>query len=151
MSNTRSHDFKRSKIYPTIADLNREKGPDLSANLIGQSYQNSEHYFETQFNLLREESVRPLVDDVNKLRQILSEQKPKEKLLESIEKVIETNVYFDIRLIHPFVELDLDYGSVLKFTFDYKPIQSIDLVVSHKHISNLLNFNYLIFFRTVSI
>ena len=146
MAQNNCNNYKKSKIHPTVADIKGQNVSELSPNLIGKSYESCDQYFKTQFNLLREESVRPLVEAVNKLKQLLATEKAKSlqnstdsevtkadqkrKFRELVDNEVETNVYFDIKLTKPYIDFDPNYGSVLKFTFDYKLIEKIDLMVS---------------------
>ena len=143
MADSASHDFRRVATHPTEADLRRETAPELSPNLVDKAYDSSDQYLKTQFQLLREESVRPLIDDVNKLRDILTDEQTKslaqngvdskrKALKDKVEKEVEANVYFDVRLLRDYVEFNSHYGPVLKFTFDHSSLDKIDLTVSYR-------------------
>ena len=142
----RDNDFRKAITHPTVDDILRENPPQISPNLINKCYDSTDHYLKTQFDLLREELVRPLIRDVNKLKQLIAEEKlrPEEKpkternifnvkkklpLKERAEQEIDSNVYFDIKLTKPYVEFNGNYGMVLKFSFDYKSLEGVDSTV----------------------
>jgi len=136
--------FHNFEIYPTIEDINRSELAELSPNLISSAYNNSEHYFETQFSLLREELVRPLVQSVNKFRELAlnygNKKQNKENIFnknnksfkEFIESETDFNVYNEIQVLG--IDVNYNCGLVLIVTLDHELLELIDWSVSRLQI-----------------
>jgi hypothetical protein len=136
--------FRNFEIYPTIEDINRSELAELSPNLISSAYNNSENYFETQFSLLREELVRPLVQSVNKFRELAlnygNKKQNKENIFnknnksfkELIESETDFNVYNEIQVLG--IDVNYNCGLVLIVTLDHELLELIDWSVSRLQI-----------------
>lgn len=136
--------FRNFEIYPTIEDINRKEFPELEPNLISKAYNNSEHYFETQFSLLREELVRPLVQSINKFRELAlnydNKKQNKENIfnknnksfMELIESETDFSVYNGIQVLG--IDVNYNCGLVLVITLDHELLELIDWSVSRLQI-----------------
>src|SRR5690349_5548635 len=60
--------FRDISIIPTADDILREEPPELPVNRIQENYADLEEYLDTQFRLLHEDMVRPLVDIIQKYK-----------------------------------------------------------------------------------
>lgn len=60
--------FRWLSALPTTVDIHRKETPVLSKNLVNERYNGLDPYLDTQFRLLREDMVRPLVEVIRKYR-----------------------------------------------------------------------------------
>ena len=55
-----SYDYREEQVLPKVAELIHPHHPILRANIIEGSYSSWDHYYDTQFRLLREDFMAPL-------------------------------------------------------------------------------------------
>jgi len=55
-----TYDYREEQILPKIAELIHPHHPPLRANIVEGSYSSWDHYYDTQFRLLREDFMAPL-------------------------------------------------------------------------------------------
>jgi hypothetical protein len=61
----------RSSIVPRLDEIFNDRNPKLEKNIIKGAYQDSQHYLEVQYKLLREDFLQPLRDGIVKFREIV--------------------------------------------------------------------------------
>ncbi|XP_054156533.1 NFX1-type zinc finger-containing protein 1-like [Oppia nitens] len=149
--------FRSVTAHTTVDDIRREYEPQLEPNLVDKEYEDCDHYLSTQFGLLREELVRPLVDDVNRLRQVLIDyqteqdlensgqqdsqqqedgQQPQhrrvfKKKKKTLREVIDSHPDI-VSNVYFFIKpvkvvVHNRYGPTIDFSFDYSHLESVNL------------------------
>ncbi|XP_072020381.1 uncharacterized protein [Amphiura filiformis] len=90
------NDFRRIPIIPDINEIGKIKRPFLRHNLIKGKYQNTEHYLDVQFRLLREDFIAPLREGVGEYldKKEDFEHNPRRRLQD-------VRLYHGVRIIRP--------------------------------------------------
>ena len=61
--------FRHLSVIPTLGDISIDQSGSLRKNKIKGRYHNTEHYLDVQFQLLREDFLRPLRDGIKHYRE----------------------------------------------------------------------------------
>ncbi|KAI5644350.1 AAA domain-containing protein [Phthorimaea operculella] len=85
------NDFRSLTVLPTRDDL-LDQQPFLRPNIVKGRYEDTEHYLDVQFRLLREDCFGPLRDGINDYI-----QNPNKKKYDNIR------VYHNVKFIEPFI------------------------------------------------
>ena len=59
-SSSETYDYREEQILPKVAELIHPDCPTLRENIVEGSYSSWDHYYDTQFRLLREDFIAPL-------------------------------------------------------------------------------------------
>ena len=88
-------DFRLLSVIPTLRDIITDERPFLTPNKIDGPYDNTQHYLDVQFRLLREDFVKPLRDGIQTLLVIGKYRTPKE------ERLLDVRVYDNVEIRQP--------------------------------------------------
>ncbi|KAF8768116.1 NFX1-type zinc finger-containing protein 1-like [Argiope bruennichi] len=83
--------YRSIPILPNVNDI-RQPCSFLRANVVQGQYQNTEHYLDVQYRLLREDYVKPLRDGIAEYLRLKKQNKP-------IKKCKDVRVYSDMQIM----------------------------------------------------
>ena len=82
--------YRELSILPTIEEVCNSTPPKLRSNIINGSYTSWEHYYDTQFQLLREDFTAPLRRGISELKSV-----------ERRQRLTDIYIYYNVQLIEP--------------------------------------------------
>ena len=82
--------YRELSILPTIEEVCNSTSPKLQSNIINGSYTSWEHYYNIQFQLLREDFIAPLRRGISELKSI-----------ERSKRLTDIYIYHNVQLIKP--------------------------------------------------
>ena len=88
-------DFRHLSVIPTRRDIITDERPFLRPNKIDGPYDNTQHYLDVQFRLLREDFVKPLRDGIQTLLAMDKQGTPKD------ESLLDVRVYDNVEIRQP--------------------------------------------------
>ena len=111
-------DFRHLSVIPTLRDIITDERPFLRPNKIDGPYDNTQHYLDVQFRLLREDFVKPLRDGIQKFKLLMGKH-PTPKDDESMQDV---RVYDNVEIRQPVFTSN---GTVYQIKFDISKFHSV--------------------------
>lgn len=72
------NDYRDIPICPTIKEITTQERPFLRKNILRGRYENTEHYLDVQFRLLREDFLEPLREGIQEIVQNIPRQERKQ-------------------------------------------------------------------------
>ncbi|XP_067035451.1 NFX1-type zinc finger-containing protein 1-like isoform X3 [Acropora muricata] len=88
-------DFRHLSVIPSLRDIITDERPFLRPNKIDGPYDNTQHYLDVQFRLLREDFVKPLRDGIQTLLVMGKHRTPKD------ERLLDVRVYDNVEIGQP--------------------------------------------------
>ena len=86
--------FRHLTVIPTLGDISIDQSGSLRKNKIKGRYHNIEHYLDVQFQLLREDFLRPLRDGINHFREHNNSRYPNH-LNQDVR------IYYNVKILRP--------------------------------------------------
>lgn len=114
------NDFRNISVCPTPLDILHGDKPFLQRNMIKGKYNGVEHYLDVQFNLLREDLIRPLREGMFEYKQVLFNSVKDEQAV-NVTKIENLNIYNDVNITN--IVLDPD-GLICEISFDVSPFRN---------------------------
>ncbi len=85
-------DFRELDIFPTKQDILEIQKPYLRKNIVDGTYEDTEHYLDVQFRLLREDYIHPLRKGIGDF------------LDGKNMKTLDVRIYFEVKIDPPILD-----------------------------------------------
>ncbi len=123
-------------IWPTRADINRGE-PQLNSNIVEQAYESVDQYLDIQSRLVREELVKPLREDIRKIRDEIEKDGPNRRLDEGminlnwndLDELRHVKIYTRVEVGNNW-EVKASNGLLFELSFDKGPLGKVVWLVS---------------------
>lgn len=95
------NDFRQVSIFPDVrADIHATAEPFLRKIVIKGAYDDTEHYLDVQFRLLREDFIRPLRNGIREYMAVRDED-DRGRVPGRRRKLTDVRVYHDVAILNP--------------------------------------------------